>query len=577
MRFDPLGPSEAGEMPKDSPPGEVTPDDRIIENIRQGKIRMTDFAAKAQAMARRYRDQSGIFITDTDEGETRSSPVGEVNLMAVNIRQKVAALTINYPDWVVTAQKPENAEMTREWLREQWRVKQIDRVTNAVSTDRYVTGMGFAFYQWDAKLGPIIEQVKAADLIIDPNVMDATWMMPRFAGRIIRIPLEEAKARYNTTDITGYTDSRMPGYSISTKLPRPVEVILYYDEDTEAEVIGDKVYRSGPNLYGTVPLLVMQGEYNPLGPFGLGDYDIALGAAEAHRLLMSILLRTARHGGGTPWVRADLVGPDVVAEVLNGTYQGIVPISGASGDEVMGFTQIMPISEAVLESIREVGAAVDADQAVNQYQRGSVVRDPGLATTAALEVSSGGARSAAGRRQVEVFVSAIARAFVTMAQKWAQDSRVAEVGEDEDLVWEAILDADDVRVIEESAGWKDPAADQSASIALANLALQAYPVFLQAAQVGVSSVIPNLQAYFDDVLRAFGKKVTAGYWTGMMAQPPMGMEGPDVPPQDGAPQGAPPAGVEQTQQQTALPPGVALGGLAGNQAMQQGAEQNAPR
>lgn len=560
----------------------LTKDQIIIDRVKQGWKHMRPHASKADSAARRYRDPSasGLAGAGTSAqapdptGGARDLPKGEVNYLAINVRQKLSAICFNNPDFAVTCTLADNEKIVREYLRDKWRKGRWARIIEQVYLDRTLSGMGFLAYLWDPTDGFVLEYCAPREMIFDPHTMDTTWNRPRWAGRRIRMPLEDAKARYGAAIEAGLSDTT-PGVIVDSPeaIAQVVEVDLYWDAQTEAEVFGDRVLRIRPNLYQQVPILVIQGDINPQGPFALGDYDEAHGAFEMFRDLMRILNRTARHGGGYAWCRKDMIDDSVVDEVVDGTYDGVIPLNGATGEEAFGYTEVMPVSDATLRAIDLVSAGVDADQAVNQYQRGATTRDAKFATQAALEISTSGARAARAQEEFEAFCEEIARRCVEVSRLFGLDDRAGDPTEDETLLWEALCDVDDLRVIRESAAWKDPGVDQQAAMTLLKVVVETYEMFMQAYQAGLVTKVPNLEAYLNDVLRAFRRREQSDYWVQpampMMPQPGVG---PGAPMDQGADAGSnadpaqQPSGATPEQQ---LPPGSGIGGLVPRDQLQE--------
>src|SRR5205085_4507816 len=86
---------------------------------------------------------------------------------------------------------------------------------------------------------------------------------------------------------------------------------------------------------------------------------------------------------------------------------------------------------------------------------------------------------------------------------------------DEELVlWEALQDVQEVRVLESSTTYKDPTFEAQQSMQLLTLMGQLFPLFAQTGEV------PNLKRLAEDVLRASGRHDTQDYFIQASASVP---------------------------------------------------------
>lgn len=544
----------------------------FVERLRQGRDFMGGLARKHELASRRYVDPTGETNLDITGGPVDLPQ--EVNTMAINVRQKIASVSIQAPDFVVNASDTDNALIVRELLRHDWAKGEWNRVLAKATLDRFLCGHGFVTYLYDPVEQFVLEHIDVRDVICDPNTIDATWNRMVWGGRTIHMPMSDAVARYGSmaeasaqsADVSAVRDQY--GRGRVTLRPDIVDVHVLWDDEEEVEIIGERIVRRSPNYYGRVPIIVTRGNPHPVGPFSTGDYDEAFGTAETLRGLTNVLQEHARHKGGYAWVRPDLVGEDVRDAVLDNSHVGVVPISGAGGDEVFGYTRVAEISPALLEGIRLVSAGLDADQAVSQFSRGAVSRPSGLATEAALEVSAGGARAALARAEYEHVANMVAGAWLNVRRAFALDPRGGSPEEHDIEIFEAMLDTDEIRIIEESSAWRDPSQDQASAIALFDAVLRAIPVLGNLTAMGYQAPMPDLQMYLNDLLRAFRRKDVDKYW--MPLPSVQGMPG-DA---GGGPLPAPPAQTPTPPGQEPLPPGN-LGGLVPKAALN-GALQEQP-
>ncbi len=478
----------------------------LLERVASGEQWMRSYAARAERAFRRYKDPSGVSSPPRfPEGGAQDQPLGDINYAAINVRQKIAALALTAPEFLVTAADAAASDLVRTHLRDTWHRDNRIRLLRRVLLCRTIVGMGFLAYLWDREHGFLAEYVHVRDVIYDPHTYDETWDTPRWAGRKVRVPQAEAIERWGS--VIGEHLRERDADDKATA----VEITLYWDSEIEAEILGSKILRTAPNAYGRVPILVLQGDPHPVSEFADGDYDQCVGAIDLYHRLQNILNNAALHGGGTGWLRSDFVDESVRQAVLEGTHRGWVPINGVPGEQAIGYTPAMPIAPAVLEAMRFVGAGLDADQGVPQYARGVTLRDPKFATQVAMETSASGARATLGRAEFERFAERVARAEIECHAKfglggasWPTDEEIA--------LFEAMSSVTDIRVSEESASYRDPAMEQQASLQMLQTVAGLMPLFLQLGQAGVVDRIPNITAYLTDVLHAYRRRETDAYW-----------------------------------------------------------------
>lgn len=483
----------------------MTTDKVILDRLEKGREHLAKFAAKVKHAAARYRDSSGKSLGlpggDTGHGR-RDQPVGEINNLAINARQKAAAIAFASPDWSITAEDPEDIEIARTYIRDLWIERDWVRIVRRALLFRIVGGMGFVAYLWDPAEGFVLEFVHPKDLIVDPNVLDETWHKPRYGGRKVRMPVEEAYVRYGKEEIAEeFFDKHVQREARPDE--NTVEIKLYWDRDTEAEAYGDRVLRKVRNEYDGVPIVPLQGDVNLDGEFSLGDYDQGLGAMEMIRRLQNLLNDAAQNGAGIPWFRADLIDESVRDQYIAGTYRGPLPINGMSGEEAAGYTSNMQLNEALLHALQYCTAGLDSDQGVTDLDRG--VRDPTqrgeLATQTMLRASRSSSRGAQQRGEFERFCERITRALVKCTVSFGLDPRHGEVTEQSVRLWYACKQVNSARIIEESTAYKDPAVEQTSAMQLLQTMVSAMPLLLQLAAMGAARKLPDITRFIEDVLR----------------------------------------------------------------------------
>lgn len=512
----------------------LTPLKTITDRIEAGRQYMASYVAKAQRNANRYLDSSARSLNLAnslgDESEQRDLPIGEVNYMAMNIRQKVAAISINAPDFQIAHMNEEEKYnlLTRPYAKEVWRKKRWGRLFRRVLTQMFVEGQGFLRYYWDRMTGFELDWVKAENLIIDPHTTDLTWNNLRWGAIDVLVPKEIAEKRYGKAKLEQaeggdppFSSQAFSGVS-SKKKEDSYKITLYWDGTTEAEIYGKKELSRVDNLYGEVPLKTLLGQINPGGDFGLSDYDTALGTFEMLRRSQNIINNHAANGGGIPWMRSEYIDEKQRQKVINGTHQGYVLLNSVPGEQVLGYTANQPLNPAVLDAMKMLMQGLDADMGVNEYDRGVIQSNPKFATQATLLANRAGARGNLARIEFEQFVEEIIETLFKLSGTWGLNTEPGEQPDDETIVlFEACRDVIDVRVIEESMSFKDPALMQTQSVQVLREASAIAPMLQQTA-----GVLPNFKMLFDNVLRAYDIRDVDSYYVQapMMAMPQEGQE-----------------------------------------------------
>lgn len=536
-------------------------DQAIVARLQQGTMFMKGFSSADRANCKRFRDSSmeAEAMTDAIEESGESmvdQAVGNLNMLQINEITKVAGVTITDPDWHVDCGQEDQsqqqgpmldpmgmpimdaaskAQIVRKWLRSEWRKQDWSRVTRAAYLKRCISGLGGVAKIYDPTIGNVIEHVQTWELAMDPHVVD--WARPRYSARLIRMPKDEADARWpgagfdvgqRPNEENAFVTDMSWQITENNTLPMPpgaVPIWVYWDHLEEVTVYNGSVIERAPNLYGRIPLRWIEGEINPRSQFPMGDYALATGLQVLHTWLQDLLNNQALHGGGIGWYRADLIDKAIAEALKKGKPQGFVPVEG-EGAEAIGFIPAEPISPALLESLKMVQQALDSVTGVSEYQRGVLSRGVKFATEAALLSQQAGARGNQARIEYERFMDRVTMDIIADQVRFMVPRSPAEF-----LLHDALSSVQDVNVLESSTAYKDPAYEQQTNIQL-----------LQAAMPFIQGGLMNPRPLLEDLLRAFGKQDIDKYFAapGPMGQPgqPQMLAAPGEP--TAAP-GAPPA------------------------------------
>jgi len=525
--------------------GQATPD-TILGRIRTGRQFIERGLGERERIAcKRFLDgseASAYLLYDDDNFDgvgvlPEAQEVGNVNYLANNILTKVAAVAIGDPDFHVDTgsddplilqileggERPElsrqdMAEIVRRFLQQLWEMRGWSRVFRKALLKRALSGMGILAYLWHDEDGPLFETVRARDFACDPCVTD--WRNLHWAARRIRMRHEDARARYpQLVDLVTAPTSDIPNLDDPAPLSRDtVELWVYWDRHTEATCYGAQVLEQGPNLYGRVPLLILEGDIAPESELSMGDYDTASQLQEMLARLQSMINNQAENGGAIGWYNPGLLDDTSKNAFDSGRPQEFIATQG-DGHEVFGYIPGQPSDPMLMEAFMLAQKGLDSATGVTEYQRGVINQSVKFATEAALLANQSGARGNQARIEFEQFVNFAARCLLRMVAAFAP-AMMRDGAPEDALLLLSIQAVQDIKVIEASTSYRDPSAEMQTNLQL----LQAMMPFIQAGLVNPTPLIA-------DVFRAFGKRDVHKYF-----QPPP----PAMPP--GAAGGPPGAG-----------------------------------
>ena len=469
--------------------------------------------------------------------------VGNVNYLAINILTKVAAVAIGDPDFHVDTgaddplimqaleggerpdlSREDMAEIVRRFLQQLWEIRGWARVFRKVLLKRALSGMGILAYLWHDEDGPLFEAVRARDFACDPCVTD--WRNLHWAARRIRMRHEDARVRYpKIADMVTAPVSDIPNLDEPSPLSRDtVELWVYWDKNTEATVYGADVLEQGPNLYGRVPLLILEGDIAPESELSMGDYDTASQLQEMLARLQAMINNQAENGGAIGWYNPGLLDDTSKNAFDSGRPQEFIATQG-DGHEVFGYIPGQPSDPMLMEAFMLAQKGLDSATAVTEYQRGVINQSVKFATEAALLANQSGARGNQARIEFEQFVNFATRCLLHMVSAFAP-AMMSEGAPEDALLLQSIQAVQDIKVIEASTSYKDPSAEMQTNLQL----LQAMMPFIQAGLVNPTPLVA-------DVFRAFGKRDVHKYFQVPPSAAPRGPGGPPLP--GSGPPGAP--------------------------------------
>lgn len=537
--------------------GQAT-EDTITGRIRSGKRFIERTLGERDKIAcKRFLDgsESGAFLLYDQDGDgvlPEAQEVGAVNYLAINIQTKTAAVAIGDPDFHVDTgsddpllmqmqdgqeqpnlSRQDMSEVVRRFLRTLWEMRGWSRVFRKVLLKRAISGMGIMAYLWHDEDGPLFEHVRSRDFACDPCVTDFQNM--DWAARRIRMRREDARVRYpkivDLADISSAASDIVDLDGPSPMSKNVVELWIYWDKNTEATTYGDTVLEQGPNLYGRVPLLILEGDIAPESELSLGDYDTGAAIQDQLARYQSMMHDQAENGGAMGWVNLSMLDSDAQkTQFQDGRPNGFIQVNG-DGGEAIGYIPGKPSDPMLMHQFEAMKQALDGLQAVSQYQRGVIDNEVKFATEAAMLNNQAGARGNQARIEFEQFVNMAAKCLLQMVVAFAP-SMMQDGNQNDAILLESIQAVQDIKVIESSTAYKDPNQEMQKVLQL----LQAMTPFIEA---GMVNPLPLLA----DVFRAFGYRDIQKYLNlqPQMApgQAPGGQTPPGQPQPDAHPQAQP--------------------------------------
>jgi hypothetical protein len=106
----------------------------------------------------------------------------------------------------------------------------------------------------------------------------------------------------------------------------------------------------------------------------------------------------------------------------------------------------------------------------------------------------------------------MAVAFVDMMQRFGGPTPEDPGTEQTRQIWEAFKAVYEVKVLEGSTSYMDPASDQQSSMQLYTTMVQSFPIWMQLAAKQLVPEVPNMTQFVNDMLRAFSRQNVEAYW-----------------------------------------------------------------
>ena len=507
--------------------------DRWMKKFRDSDIASSNRYIDANAPAT-GSDEDWSLSDDSfnPEGDVPENiPIGQPNYLAINNETKIAAVAMSAPSLHVKVHEdgpdgmPNAGDMVAKAWEMSWEAGNWNRETQAGLQKLGICGLGMLWYRWDVKYGPCFEHVSSKRLFLDPHATNLCRM--DFGGVKVRMSLRKAVQLYDPYGAKGFFDGDYSGLDVkpgeeSKHLDMAVRTVsIYFDEETEAHVYNGKVLHKDKNHYERVPLLPIEGFIDPrerLLP--LGDNVFASGLNQQVVDLAALAGNMAKHGGQVTLGDPNAFDVTTKQALQSGASQQIIFTKGPINPQAVPLHRVSAeqLSPAYGEARREAQEALDGIQGVTSAQRGQLV--PGVtATQSVMAENRSGARPTQARSDYERWLTRMARAYVFLMQKFGGPTEEEQGTEETKTLWHAFKAVYEVRVIEGSTSYRNPAADQQAAMQLTTTLSQIYPLFMTLAKEGIVDKVPNLKQVVNDMLRAFSRQNIEQYWVPMPQQP----------------------------------------------------------
>lgn len=509
-------------------------DRTIVERVETGRKFMSRFGRIDLNQSRKFRDPKAEDAVSTDETDVLGSVFehddsitevteGTLNQQAANILTKIAAIGVGEPAITVSIAPnvdPEDATVYEQivpaYFKHIWRMQDLRRIAAHVLTKRSICGLGVAFYRWDPIKAFVVEPAHGWELAVDPFVGINEWRQPAWLARRLVVSRRVAEQRFGKQ---WFGDLFPDSEDVLTLDSEPIKLWCYYDADHEVYLHDGKIInkidgRIPPNLYDGIPVLTMQGDYDPSGSvFPLGDTQMVAGLQAAMTELFLTLYYTALNGGPLNVVDETMVKGSVEEAWQKGRQGGVIAVKGAVRDAIQRYPG-ETVSPALAPTIQQFMSAMDGLMGVSAYDRGVVDNGVNFATEAVLINQRSGARAVQARREYEEWLKSLATAMIRTTAKFGGPIPGEPRTTEADLLWDACASVTDVTVVGSSTTYKDPQTEQQPLLALFQTVVQAIPAL---AQTGLP--VPNVKAIMDQVYRSFGFSDLDQFWTSAQPAP----------------------------------------------------------
>jgi len=527
----------------------------IISRVRFMNRWLRGFRAADESASRRYIDANAsdsggdsydiegegdlMWSDDSDEADVPDDiPVGQINYATINNEIKQAAIAIKPPNLNIVANEdphtgvPGAAKIINKYWQKCWKDGGWGREVQAGLQKVGICGLGVLTYYWSERYGPMFENVISRDLLINPTANN--WRRLGYGGRVVKMTLREAKAKYDPNGENEYFMAGEFTLEDTSNSDRKVILIkLYWDYYTEAHVYDNRVIHRTPNLYqgitDDVPLIEQLSMIDPRGRLlPMGDNVLASGLNQACVDLTTAATNMARHGGQITLAEEKAFDEGVKRAIQNGQQQQViftrtpinpqnVPIHRVSAE------QLSPGFEAAKADMVQ---ALDAVQGIGVGARGTGGLAGETATSALISEGRSGAIPTQARVRQEEWLTRMAEAFVAMMQRFGGPTEADPGNPQTRMLWQAFAAVTEVCVEPGSTSFRNPATSEQSALQLYIGIMQQMPAWEGMAAKGAVPAIPDPIAAFQHLLRAFNVGDYDNYMRPAQPAPPQSLLSP---------------------------------------------------
>ncbi len=477
---------------------ELTNNDTIRSRVKTSWTEYERQQERYRSACRRFRDASAEYYDDYTENNNddlseygEDQAIGGVNHTRTNEQTKLDSLAIADPDFHIDSVVPDLVEAQRTLVLAAWNRCRLTWWTRKALLNRNMIGLGILAYLYDKDRGPVFEHVRLTDFAPDPHFTDITNL--RYATRRIRLPRDIASKLFPQYDrlFMPPDNETQSGYDSlgGNRKSNAIEFKVYWDKDTEATMYGSTIVQKGKNHYGKVPLIFLEGDPSPDRDHSTGDYDNVTGLQEGHSMFMEALLSQGMHGGPINLFNRAAFDKKAAQGLEQGRQQGFININGGDFERAIYRVPSEPVNPLMVQGLELLTQAIDEATSVNSPMRGTPL-DSRTATESVQVSNQAGARFAQARIAYELFLAKVAETLIDLIIRFERPDNK------EHLVMLQIFSAiKQIRVVETSTAYKDPAAEKQEAATLTQLLMP----FVQIGKVDPDMLIMK-------IVRAWGER-----------------------------------------------------------------------
>jgi hypothetical protein len=524
----------------------------IVGRVRFMERYMKRFKDADETASRRYIDanspetgdsvydfdgEEGIYFEEADTPD--NVPIGQINYATINNEIKQAAIAIKAPKLVIIANEDEKSggvpgavRTVSKYWEKCWKNGGWGREVQGGLQKLGICGLAALTYYWSPRYGPMFENLMSRELLVNPHA--SNWRRLGYGGRILRIPLREAKQKYDPNgENMLFLDEGWSEEFYSNQDRKTIELRIYWDYYTEAHIYNDRVIYRTPNLYqgitDDVPLIEQASIIDPRGRLlPLGDNILASGLNQACVDLTTAATNMARHGGQITLAEEKAFDEGVKKAIQNGQQQQVIftrtPIN----------PQNVPIYRVPAEQLSpgfegakaDMVQALDAVQGIGVGARGTGGLAGETATSALISEGRSGAIPTQARLRQEEWLSRMAETFVALIQRFGGPTPDDPGNAETRKLWQAFGAVQEVSVEPGSTSFRNPATSEQSALQLYIGVLQNMPVWEGLAAKGVVPAIPDPIAAYMHLLRAYNINDSENYMKPAQPAPPQSMLSP---------------------------------------------------